>query len=76
MFPSGNVSKGIVRCASSAETESGLEAYAGSYDAAAFTVTTGNDGFDMSVGTGVFGATITAPTPGEQIVWFNFDIRP
>ncbi|MEW5676462.1 HYR domain-containing protein [Flavobacterium enshiense] len=71
--------KGIVRCASSAETESQLEAFKGTYheadnpniDGLPFPLT---DCFSMTTET--FGNTLSRPTEGEEIVWLNFDIRP
>ena len=69
--------KGIVRCASSAETESGLEVYAGTYDIASNPIAAVLPKTDCFAMTGeTFGNSLSAPTQGEQIVWFNFDIRP
>ena len=69
--------KGIVRCASSAETESGLEAFKGTYDIASNPISAVLPKTDcFSMNTGTFGNTVTAPTQGEEIVWLNFDIRP
>ncbi|UOK43613.1 MULTISPECIES: HYR domain-containing protein [Flavobacterium] len=70
--------KGIVRCASSAETESQLEVFKGTYDASQNSFLANalpqTDCFSMK--TEVFGNPLSDPTPGEEIVWFNFDIRP
>ncbi|HLF51914.1 hypothetical protein, partial [Flavobacterium sp.] len=69
--------KGIVRCASSAETESGLQVFKGSYDAASNPIAAilpKTDCYSMTSGT--FGNELLPPTQGEDIVWFNFDIRP
>ncbi len=78
VFSSPNLQpKGIVRCASSAETESGLQAFKGTYDAAANPIAAilpKTDCYSMTTET--FGNTLSAPTPGEDIVWLNFDIRP
>ncbi|MGX7668974.1 hypothetical protein, partial [Flavobacterium pedocola] len=69
--------KGIVRCASSAETESGLEVFKGTYVAAdnpINAVLPQTDCFSMTTET--FGNALARPTDGEEIVWLNFDIRP
>jgi hypothetical protein len=66
--------QGVVGCASAAATESGLEQYAGIYNPADFEITGLSDCFSQVTET--FGNSLTGPTPGEQIVWFNFDIRP
>src|SRR6478672_3606298 len=71
--------KGIVRCASSAETESGLTAFKQAYHSSAtggFTISGSNFNqcFDQQTETRT--ATVNAPSEGEDIVWFNFDIRP
>ena len=77
-----NLPLGIVRCASSAETESQLEKFKGAYK------TTVQGGFSIeplpyagklpcfSQKTESRGVAVAAPSPGEEIVWFNFDIRP
>ncbi|SHG06503.1 hypothetical protein, partial [Flavisolibacter ginsengisoli] len=77
VFASPNLQpKGIVRCASSAETESGLEAVKGTYHAADFSILASNfnNCFDQLTETRT--ASVNAPSEGEDIVWFNFDIRP
>src|SRR6476620_5732701 len=66
--------QGVVGCASAAATESGLQAYKGTYNPADFTITPTGDCFDMNGNK--FGASLAPPDPGEDIVWFNFDIRP
>uniref|UniRef100_UPI002FC9AE0E immunoglobulin domain-containing protein n=1 Tax=Flavihumibacter sp. TaxID=1913981 RepID=UPI002FC9AE0E len=71
--------KGIVRCASSAETESQLEAFAGIYNSADFAIGSlpnlgGLPCFNQE--SELRDAIVAGPTQGEEIVWFNFDIRP
>ncbi|WP_139256526.1 hypothetical protein, partial [Flavisolibacter ginsengisoli] len=66
--------QGVVGCASAAATESGLEAYKGIYNPADFAITGLSDCFNMNGNT--FGASLAPPEAGEDIVWFNFDIRP
>ncbi len=67
--------KGIVRCESSAETESGLEAFKQPYSQSSFPInTTLTNCFNQDDGTR--NHTVSGPTDGEDIVWFNFDIRP
>ena len=66
--------QGVVGCASAAATESGLEVYKGKYNPADFAITGLSDCFSMSTNT--FGNELAAPEAGEDIVWFNFDIRP
>ena len=69
--------KGVVRCASSAETEEGLDAYKGTYDIASnpiAAVLPQTDCFSMK--SEEFGKKLSAPTQGEDIVWLNFDIKP
>ncbi|MGN6165452.1 MAG: hypothetical protein ACTHOF_13025, partial [Flavisolibacter sp.] len=67
--------QGVVGCASAAATESGLEAYKGIYNPSDFTIdVSAGDCFNMNDNT--FGNSLAGPEPGENIVWFNFDIRP
>ena len=77
VFASPNLQpKGIVRCASSAETESGLEAVKGTYHAADFPILSSDFHACFNQETETRNASVNAPTEGEDIVWFNFDIRP
>jgi hypothetical protein len=66
--------QGVVGCASAAATESGLEQYKGHYNPADFAITGLGDCFSMDNNT--FGNALAGPETGEDIVWFNFDIRP
>jgi hypothetical protein len=77
VFASPNLQpKGIVRCASSAETESGLTAVKGTYHAADYTILASDFHACFNQQTETRDASVNAPTEGEDIVWFNFDIRP
>ena len=68
--------RGIVRCASSAETESGLQAFAKTYNSASFPIDPSlTNCFNQQ--TEVRGVGVSGPISGQtDIVWFNFDIRP
>ncbi|MGI8636335.1 MAG: hypothetical protein ACR2KZ_13130 [Segetibacter sp.] len=67
--------KGIIRCASSAETENGLQAYAAKYDPTKFAINTNlTNCFNQQDKTR--GTTVTGPTTAKDVVWFNYDIRP
>jgi uncharacterized repeat protein (TIGR01451 family) len=63
---------GIIRCGSSAETQSNIQA-TGCYDPGDFVIDiSGDPCVDPSDGSTVFPLN---PTPGEPLIWLNFDVR-
>ncbi|WMI67530.1 BspA family leucine-rich repeat surface protein [Mangrovimonas sp. YM274] len=67
--------KGIVKCGSAAETQSGIVPLLGSvYDSAEFEIDVEGDAcIDPSSGLQV---SASNPTDGQPIIWLNFDVRP
>lgn len=71
--PNAGPINGIIRCGSSAETQSQLQATT-TYDPADFIVDiAGFACVEPSTGNVVFPDN---PTPGQPVVWMNFDVRP
>ena len=71
---------GIIACGSSASTENALFQHACPYNSSLFNITLGADCFqpdDNPLGL-LEGRTnvVNAPVNGQDIIWFNFDIRP
>jgi hypothetical protein len=66
--------KGIIRCASSAETENNLDAHKHPYNSSVFSI--GNNTNCFNQDGEVRGINIAGPTEGEDIIWLNYDIRP
>jgi hypothetical protein len=72
-LPNNPPPHGIIRCGSAAETQSNISS-TGFYDPTSFTIGFDNvDCIDPSSGEIV---TADLPTPGEPIIWLNFDVRP
>ena len=69
---------GVVGCDPSAETENGLQnfktAFVSAANSALISALPLTDCFDMT--TGLFNNNVNGPEEGEDIIWFNFDIRP
>ena len=71
--PNSGPINGIIRCGSSAETQSQVES-TGVYDPSVFEIVVPEGGcVEPSSGSSV---TIDVPTEGEPIIWLNFDVRP
>ena len=71
--PNAGPINGIIRCGSAAETQSQVES-TGFYDPSVFEIEIPEGGcVEPSSGNTV---TIQAPTPGEPVIWLNFDVRP
>jgi hypothetical protein len=75
VYPANNdLPKGIVRCASSAETENGIQAYKGTYDGV-FAIDTHTSCFDPDNESNDIPSVAGPTTNATDIVWFNFDVR-
>ena len=71
--PNAGPINGVIRCGSAAETQSQIES-TGLYDPSIFEIVPPAGGcVEPSSGNSV---SIQAPTAGEPIIWFNFDVRP
>ena len=71
--PNSGPINGVIRCGSAAETQSQI-ASTGVYDPSLFEIVPPAGGcVEPSSGNSV---SIQAPTAGEPIIWFNFDVRP
>ncbi len=72
--PNAPEAQGIIRCGSSAETQSQIEPHGCLYNPAEFPINVGGGGcVEPSSGNMV---TVTGPTAGQPIIWLQFDIRP
>jgi len=65
---------GIIACGSSASTENQLQNHKCDYNSDLFEVLLGADCFNPA--TQGRTSVVNAPVDGQDIVWFNFDIRP
>jgi hypothetical protein len=80
-LPNAPLARGIIRCASAAETQSQVVPKPGcvwnstQMEAYGIQLPFGEVCFDPSEGTGGTPIQLQLPTEGQPIIWFNFDVR-